>query len=72
MDKKNYITREEQKICEYIKGKEIIDNELVKAIFPDMTANKRNKMLHNLYKKNYLNKARKDLYYNPENLKSFY
>ena len=34
MDKKDYITREEQKIWEYIKNKEIIDNELIKQIFP--------------------------------------
>ena len=72
MDKKDYITREEQKIWEYIKNKEIIDNELIKQIFPEISGNKRNKILHNLYKKGYLKKARKDLYYNPDELKSFY
>ena len=72
MDKINYITREEQKIWEYIKNKEIIDNELIKQIFPEISGNKRNKILHSLYKKGYLKKARKDLYYNPDELKSFY
>ncbi len=79
MDKKNYInrrehylTREEQKIWRYIKDKEIVDNELVKQIFPDVSKNKRNKILHSLYKKGYLRRARKDLYYNPEELESFY
>ena len=72
MVKKNYITKEEQRIWEYIKDKEIVDNELVKEIFPDVPDNKRNKILHSLYKKGYLKRARKDLYYNPEELKSFY
>ncbi|MFH1053154.1 MAG: hypothetical protein V1740_01940 [Candidatus Woesearchaeota archaeon] len=72
MIKNNYITREEQRIWEYIKDKEIIDNELVRDIFPEMKENKRNKLLHNLYKKDYLKRARKDLYYNPELLKDFY
>ena len=72
MAKKNYITREEQKIWEYIKDKEIINNELVKRIFPDISKNKRNKILHNLYRKGYLKRAQKDLYYNFLELKSFY
>src|SRR3989344_8561327 len=72
MGKNNYITREEQKIWEYIKNKEIVDNEIVEQIFPEMSENKRNKILHNLYKKGYLKRARKDLYYNPDELKSFY
>lgn len=72
MDKKNYISKEEQRVWEYIKDKEMVDNELVTRIFPDMHANKRNKILHKLYKKGYLKRARKDLYYNAEKLKSFY
>ncbi len=54
MDKINYITREEQKVWGYIKNKEIVDNEIVKQIFPEMPENKRNKILHSLYKKGYL------------------
>ena len=72
MNKKNYLTRGEQELWEFIKDKEIIDNELIRQIFPDMPENKRNKMLHNLYKKKILKRARKDLYYNPMELKSFY
>ncbi|MEK6952807.1 MAG: hypothetical protein AABX29_07370 [Nanoarchaeota archaeon] len=72
MHKKNYLTQEEQEIWEYIKDKEIVDNELVKQIFPDLSENKRNKVLHNIYRKGFLKRARKDLYYNPKELKSFY
>lgn len=69
---KNYLTREEQNVWEYIRDKEIVDNELLRMIFPDMKENKRNKILHNLYRKRYLLRARKDLYYNPDNLRDFY
>ena len=69
---KNYLTKEEQKVWEYLKEKEIVDNELVNQIFPEINRNKRNKIIHNLYKKGYIQRARKDLYYNPELLDSFY
>ena len=69
---KNYLTKEEQNVWEYIKEKEIIDNELVSQIFPEINRNKRNKILHNLYKKGYIQRARKDLYYNPISLNSYY
>lgn len=72
MPKKNYLTREEQNIWEYISGKEVVNNELISNIFPEMPQNKRNKLLHNLYEKGYLNRARKDLYYNARKLDSFY
>lgn len=72
MVEKNYLTKEEQKVWKYLKDKEIIDNELFRQIFPEIKENKRNKLLHNLYKKGYLNKARKDLYYNPKELKDFH
>lgn len=72
MYKKNYLSREEYKLWQYIKDKEIIDTELIEQIFPDMPKNKKNKILHSLYKKKYINRARKDLYYNPKELKSFY
>ena len=35
MPEKDYVSREEQRLWEYIKDKEIIDSELVKQIFPD-------------------------------------
>ncbi len=69
---KNYIAREEQKIWQYIKDKDIIDNELIKLICPDLSQGKRNKILHRLYRKDFLKRLRKDIYYNPEKLKNFY
>jgi len=72
MPEKNYLTRSEQNIWEYIKDKDIVDNELVNRIFPEISGQKRRKILHSLYKKGYLNRAIKDLYYNPANLNSFY
>jgi len=72
MYKKNYLTGTEQNIWQYINDKEMLDNELISQIFPEMSENKRNKTLHSLYKKGYLKRARKDLYYNPEKLNSFY
>lgn len=66
MIEKNYLTPEEQNIWRYIKGKGTVDNELIKCVFPEMPQNKRNRLLHNLYKKGYLRKARKDLYYTRE------
>lgn len=82
MGKKNYktnehilnehTTREEQRVWEYVKDKEIVDNELVKQIYPEFSENKRNKILCSLHKKGFLGRARKDLYYNPKELKSFY
>ena len=72
MAKKNYLTNEEQEVWGYIHDKEIIDNELIRQIFPEIKGNKRNKILHNLFKKGYIKRARKDLYYNPKNLTIFY
>jgi len=72
MPKKDYLSREEQRLWEYIKDKEIIDSELIKQVFPDFKQSKINKLLYNLAKKKYLNRARKDLYYNPEQLKSYH
>ncbi|MFH1637299.1 MAG: hypothetical protein ABIB71_02635 [Candidatus Woesearchaeota archaeon] len=72
MIEKNYLAREEQKIWEYIQNKEIVDNGLVKDIFPELSENKKNKILHSLFKKGYLQRARKDLYYNQKELRSFY
>lgn len=72
MSKKNYISREEHGIWQYIKEKGIVGTDLISDIFPEMPENKRNKILHGLYKKGYLKRARKGLYYNPEQLKDFY
>ncbi len=72
MDKKNYISREEHKIWEYISEKDIIDSELILQIFPEISRSKKSKILHNLYRKGYINRIHRDLYYNPEKLKDFY
>ncbi len=72
MYKKNYLSRGEQELWEHLHDKDIIDTELVQTVFPEISANKRNKLLHNLYVKGYLQRARKNLYYNPQNLKDIY
>jgi len=72
MYKKNYISREEHELWQYIREKDIIDAETVSFIFPEMPKSKRNKLMHSLYKKGYLKRAIRGLYYNPENLKDFY
>ncbi len=72
MVEKNYLTREAYKLWQYIKEKEIVDSELIKIIFPEIPPNKKNKLLYELYKKGYLKRAKKDLYYNPDKLKNLY
>lgn len=72
MIKNNYLTRGEQELWQYIEDKDIVDNELVNYIFPDFSQNKRNKILHSLYRKGYLRRAIKDAYYNPKNLDNYY
>ncbi len=72
MTKINYLTRREQWIWEYIKEMEYIDNELIKDLFPELKNNSINKILHNLNKKGYIQRARKDLYYNQKKINSFH
>ncbi|HLC70410.1 MAG TPA: hypothetical protein VJI32_00245 [Candidatus Nanoarchaeia archaeon] len=72
MIKKNYLSREEQRIWEYIRDKETVDTELVKAIFPEFSSHKINQLLHNLAKKDYLHRARRNLYYNPATITDFH
>lgn len=72
MHKKNYISREEHEIWQYIGEKEIIDAGLVSDIFPEMQESKRDKVLYGLHRKGYLRRARKGLYYNPERLRDFH
>lgn len=72
MVKNNYLSHDEQKLMEFIQSKGIITNELVRLIFPDFSKNKINKLLHSLYKKKYLKRAIKDVYYNPEKLDNYY
>jgi len=72
MHKNNYLSRTEQEIWGYISSKDIIDNELLKLIFPDLSQNNRNKILHSLFKKGYLKRASRDVYYNLNNLDDYY
>lgn len=72
MTKKNYLSRGEQELWEYIREKEIIDIQLVLEIFPEWPKNKIAKLLHHLFRKGYLQRARKNLYYSPLNLKDFH
>ncbi|MEK6864480.1 MAG: hypothetical protein AABX27_04255 [Nanoarchaeota archaeon] len=72
MNKKNYISRGEAEIWQYISNKEIIGNKLIKDIFPEITESRINKALSSLCRKGYLRRARRSLYYNPLLLKSPY
>lgn len=72
MVKKNYLSKAEQYIWEYLSQKEIIDTELVAEIFPEFSSHKINQLLYNLSKKGYLCRARRDFYYNPATITSFY
>lgn len=72
MVQKNYLSREEQKLWEYLHDKETVDTELAKAIFPEFSSHTINQLLHNLAKKGYLHRARRDLYYNPATITDFH
>ncbi len=72
MDKKNYLTNVEQMLWGFIRDKKLVDNELVQQVFPDFSENKRNKLLNSLSAKGYLQRARRDIYYNPQRLNDFY
>ncbi|MFA5887987.1 MAG: hypothetical protein WC852_04730 [Candidatus Nanoarchaeia archaeon] len=72
MNKKNYISRGEAEIWQYISNKEIIDAMLIKDIFPDIAESRINKALSSLCRKGYIQRARRSLYYNPLLLKSPY
>ena len=72
MGKKDYPSREEHEVWQYLQEKEIVDTGLVSDIFPEMAAGKRNKILHSLHRKGYLRRARNGLYYNPERLTDFH
>lgn len=72
MNKKNYISRGEAEIWQYISDKEIIDNKLIKDIFPEIAETRINKALSSLCRKGYIQRARRSLYYNSLLLKSPY
>lgn len=72
MAKKNYISRGEHNLWQYLENKEIADEEDLDMIFPDMKKGRRNRIMHGLCRKGYLKRARRGLYYNPAKLKSFH
>ncbi|MDI6737569.1 MAG: hypothetical protein QME12_03565 [Nanoarchaeota archaeon] len=72
MNKKDYISRGEAEIWQYISDKEIITQELVNGIFPEIAKSRINKALSSLCRKGYIQRARRGLYYNPLLLESPY
>ena len=72
MSKINYLSKQEQSVWELIKNKKIIDNELIRLIFPDFSKQTINQLLHKLHKKRSLSKARRELYFIPRNIDNFY
>ncbi len=62
MDKKNYLSHEEQILIQEIKKTEVIDNSFIKEIFPKYSSQKINKICHNLISKGYLYKIKKGSY----------
>lgn len=62
MDKKNYLTGEEQNIFSTIKKTDILDNEFIKEIFPNYPSQKINKICHKLIRKGYLYPIKRGAY----------
>ena len=67
MDKKNYLSKEEQILFSTIKKADVIDNSFIKEIFPNYTSQKINKICHKLISKGYLYKIKKGRYIVNEN-----
>ena len=62
MEKKNYLSKEEQSIFTVINKTDIIDNLQIKEIFPKYTHQKINKLCHNLISKGYLYPVKRGIY----------
>lgn len=62
MDKKNYLTREEQHLYSTIKKTDVIDNSFIKELFPKYSSQKINKLCHHLTKKGYLHRIKRGVY----------
>lgn len=62
MDKKNYLTREEQILFSPIKNTDVIDNAFIKELFPTYSSQKINKICHNLIKKGYFYQIKRGTY----------
>ncbi|MDG6218271.1 MAG: hypothetical protein QCI00_02395 [Candidatus Thermoplasmatota archaeon] len=62
MDKKNYLTRHEQMVFSTIKKTDIIDNSLIKKIFPNYSFQQLNKITYSLMSKGYLYPLKRGTY----------
>jgi predicted transcriptional regulator of viral defense system len=62
MQKKNYLSKEEQIVFSILNKTDIIDNEQIKEIFPNYSSQKINKLCHNLLSKGYLYAVKRGTY----------
>ena len=62
MQKKNYLSKEEQIIFTIINKTDIIDNTQMKEIFSNYSSQKINKLCHNLISKGYLHPVKRGVY----------
>lgn len=72
MEKNYYLSREEQKIWEFIKDKDIIQKSMLKDIFPTYKNNKLNRIMSSLNKKKYAKRILKDNYLVMENINDYH
>ena len=72
MDKRNYLSSQEQEVWELLQDKELLNHEQVRQVFPEYSPHKIDQLLSHLHKKNYLRRIRKGEYYNPRTIKEFY
>jgi len=62
MQKKNYLSKEEQIIYSNISKTDVIDNTQIKEIFPNYSSQKVNKLCHNLISKGYFHPVKRGVY----------
>jgi len=67
MQKKNYLSKEEQIIYTVISKTDVIDHIQIKEIFPNYSSQKINKLCHNLISKGYLYPVKRGIYIVNEN-----
>ena len=62
MQKKNYLSKEEQIIFTIINKTDVVDNTQIKEIFPNYSSQKINKLCHNLISKGYFHPVKRGVY----------
>jgi len=62
MQKKNYLSKEEQIIYSIINKTDVIDHTQIKEIFPNYSSQKINKLCHNLISKGYFHPVKRGVY----------